>query len=69
MSGHRARRLAAVFGAFGLVLTAGTFDVPKAASVVSAAPAVAPDPTTIPHYFGPYPNWANSPITRGDATA
>ena len=22
-----------------------------------------PDPTKIPHYFGPYPNWANSPLT------
>ena len=26
-----------------------------------------PDPTKIPHYFGPYPNWANSPLTSVDA--
>ena len=26
-----------------------------------------PDPTKIPHYFGPYPNWANSPLTTVDA--
>jgi FtsP/CotA-like multicopper oxidase with cupredoxin domain len=25
------------------------------------------DPTKIPHYFGPYPNWANSPLTTVDA--
>src|SRR5512146_1861566 len=27
-----------------------------------------PDPTKHPHYFGPYPNWANSPLTTVDAT-
>ena len=27
----------------------------------------APDPSKIPHYFGPYPNWANSPLTTVDA--
>ncbi len=32
-----------------------------------AALAQAPDPTKIPHYFGPYPNWANSPLTTVDA--
>lgn len=26
-----------------------------------------PDPAKIPHYFGPYPNWANSPLTTVDA--
>lgn len=26
-----------------------------------------PDPTKIPHYFGPYPNWVNSPLTTIDA--
>ena len=24
--------------------------------------------TNVPHYFGPYPNWANSPLTSSDAT-
>jgi len=27
--------------------------------------AAAPDPGGTPHYFGPYPNWANSPLPRG----
>ena len=27
-----------------------------------------PDPSKIPHYFGPYPNWANSPLTATDAS-
>ena len=26
------------------------------------------DQTKVPHYFGPYPNWANSPLTLPDAT-
>lgn len=32
-----------------------------------AAPTVAPlfDPGGIPHYFGPYPNYANSPMPTG----
>jgi hypothetical protein len=25
------------------------------------------DETKVPHYFGPYPNWANSPLTQADA--
>src|SRR5512146_2604939 len=32
-----------------------------------AAFSQTPDPTKIPHYFGPYPNWANSPFTAVDA--
>src|SRR3954468_2418084 len=35
--------------------------------VISVAFAQVPDPTKIPHYFGPYPNWANSPLTSTDA--
>ena len=30
--------------------------------------ASAQDPSRNPHYFGPYPNWANSPLTLPDAT-
>ena len=33
----------------------------------AAAPASATDETTVPHYFGPYPNWANSPLTTPTA--
>ncbi|HET9724605.1 MAG TPA: hypothetical protein VFR44_12305, partial [Actinomycetota bacterium] len=34
----------------------------------SAQAAFSPtDETKVPHYFGPYPNWANSPFTQADA--
>ncbi len=33
-----------------------------------AMPANPTDETKVPHYFGPYPNWANSPLTLPDAT-
>ena len=32
----------------------------------SAMPMDATDETKVPHYFGPYPNWANSPLTLPD---
>ena len=35
---------------------------------LGAAPSSATDETKVPHYFGPYPNWANSPLTKPDAT-
>ena len=34
---------------------------------VQAMPADPTDETKVPHYFGPYPNWANSPFTLPDA--
>ena len=34
---------------------------------VTAMPADPTDETKIPHYFGPNPNWANSPFTMPDA--
>ena len=34
---------------------------------VSAMPMSPTDETKVPHYFGPYPNWANSPFTLPDA--
>lgn len=34
---------------------------------VTAMPQSATDETKVPHYFGPYPNWANSPLTLPDA--
>ncbi|HBX69405.1 MAG TPA: hypothetical protein DEH25_08480, partial [Chloroflexi bacterium] len=33
---------------------------------VTAMPANPVDETKVPHYFGPYPNWANSPFTLPD---
>jgi FtsP/CotA-like multicopper oxidase with cupredoxin domain len=44
---------------------------PAVAEAAVPAPAVVPpnatDTATVPHYFGPYPNWANSPQTLADA--
>ena len=36
-------------------------------SVANAAQNPATDPSKIPHYFGPYPNWVNSPQVMTDA--
>jgi len=33
----------------------------------TAQPASPTDESKVPHYFGPYPNWANSPLTVPDA--
>jgi FtsP/CotA-like multicopper oxidase with cupredoxin domain len=33
----------------------------------SAVPLSATDESKVPHYFGPYPNWANSPFAMPDA--
>lgn len=33
---------------------------------VTAAPTSPVDEAKVPHYFGPYPNWANSPFTLPD---
>src|SRR3954452_17729934 len=40
-----------------------------ASGVVAAAgaPTDPTDTTKVPHYFGPYPNWANSPLTLSTA--
>ncbi len=39
----------------------------KALRVVAAAPTSPVDESKVPHYFGPYPNWANSPFTQSTA--
>jgi FtsP/CotA-like multicopper oxidase with cupredoxin domain len=68
------RKLLAVVGAIVLL---GMMVVPGAARVSQPLPAAAPagaapsspiDESKVPHYFGPYPNWANSPLTSPDAT-
>ncbi len=41
---------------------------PAPAANLLAGPANPTDETKVPHYFGPYPNWANSPMTLPDAT-
>src|SRR6266508_2083879 len=38
-------------------------------SINAAAKPIGPtDESKVPHYFGPYPNWANSPLTLPNAT-
>lgn len=39
---------------------------PQSAS--ASPPASVTDATKVPHYFGPWPNWANSPLTLPTAT-
>ena len=70
MSGKVSRKVWALLGAFGMVLTTGALAIPSAstAKVAAAAPTFLPnDPTKVPHYFGPYSNWANSPQVLADA--
>ncbi|AXH96830.1 cell wall-binding repeat-containing protein [Ornithinimicrobium avium] len=38
-----------------------------AAVVAAGAPSSPTDESAVPHYFGPYPNWANSPYTLSTA--
>src|SRR5215207_4855478 len=38
------------------------------ANTGEAMPMSPTDETKVPHYFGPYPNWANSPLTLPDVT-
>ena len=46
----------------------GAADLPTRPPTVAAAlPTSATDESTVPHYFGPWPNWANSPFTLPDA--
>ncbi len=46
--------------------------VPARAQILRDGPAAMPagpvDESKVPHYFGPYPNWANSPYTLPNAT-
>src|SRR5689334_19316288 len=57
------------------MLFGGTIQVsaqnPQEAGVTkntSAMPSSPVDETKVPHYFGPWPNWANSPFTLPNAT-
>ncbi len=38
------------------------------AGSTNSMPASPTDESKVPHYFGPYPNWANSPFTLPNAT-
>jgi len=49
-----------------LVLTSLLFGSTSQLQTVAAAPTSPTDESKVPHYFGPYPNWANSPFTLPD---
>jgi len=49
-----------------LVLVSFIFGSTSQIQPVSALPISPTDETKVPHYFGPYPNWANSPFTLAD---
>jgi FtsP/CotA-like multicopper oxidase with cupredoxin domain len=51
-----------------LVFTALVFGGINQTQSGVAMPDGPTDETKVPHYFGPYPNWANSPFTLPDAT-
>jgi len=57
--------LALLIGGIGTSRGMLTLFRPDAAE--AAVPLSATDVTKVPHYFGPYPNWANSPQTLADA--
>jgi len=60
MSSHRVLNLALSFVFISGLLFGSTV-------YVAAIPGSATDETKVPHYFGPWPNWANSPYTLPDA--
>ena len=59
-------------GRFLLALVLVSFVLSGIAPVLAqgqvAAPGSPTDESKVPHYFGPYPNWANSPFTLPDVT-
>ena len=69
-----ARKVAALFTALMLAMLAVSPAVGSVARTsrsgvaALAAPTSTVDQAKVPHYFGPYANWANSPLTLPDAT-
>ena len=58
------RALAALGAAIAVVAGAG---LQSGSGSALAAPSSPTDAATVPHYFGPWPNWANSPLTLSTA--
>ena len=70
MSIHHSRSVKSVLAVVAVVAAQSTFVATAPAHSADPAPVVsfsATDKTKVPHYFGPYPNWANSPQTLADA--
>lgn len=56
------------YALFVLVFVSFIFGSTSQVQNAAALPSSPTDQTKVPHYFGPYPNWANSPFTTADAT-
>ncbi len=68
MDGKLTRKLVSVVAACALSLTTMVLSQQRWSGADTAAAAASPiDETKVPHYFGPYPNWANSPQVLADA--
>ena len=50
-----------------MLVVAVVFAFGKGAEAIAGAPTNPKDETKVPHYFGPYSNWANSPQVLPDA--
>ena len=53
---------------FTILLASLIFGAASKIQTGAAMPMSAVDESKVPHAFGPYPNWANSPFTLPDAT-
>ncbi len=69
MDGKLTRKLVAVLSLLALSFTTGEVarQTANGVDVAEAAPSSPTDESKVPHYFGPYPNWANSPQVLADA--
>src|SRR5665647_2164405 len=68
MSRVRTRWFVPVVASIAMILAQSATAALVATPAYAAGPSFSPtDPTKVPHYFGPYPNWANSPQTLSDA--
>ena len=69
MSGSTTRKwLSTIVASAATVLALGLQAAVVPATVASALPAGPTDETKVPHYFGPWPNWASSPLTLSTAS-
>src|SRR6478736_1952380 len=70
MPGSSPRKwLSAIVASAATVLALGLQAGVVPATVAAASPPTgATDASKVPHYFGPWPNWANSPLTLPTAT-
>ena len=60
------RRTVTIFvSVLAMVLAMASTALGTGAAVAAVGP---PDPSKVPHYFGPWPNWANSPLTLSKAS-